>query len=77
MSPKSAEVYFLPEYSQFSLLRTPSGRPLSKIARFRTVIPGFIFSHTSIDGDLNFIRNSGVSARRELTVLSLVELGVV
>ena len=32
------------------------------------VIPGVIFSQTSIDGDLNFVRNSGVSARQELTV---------
>ena len=33
------------------------------------MIPEVIYSQTSIDGDLNFVHNNGVSARRELTVL--------
>ena len=42
-----------------------------------SVIPGDIFSQTSINGDLNFVRNSGVCARRELTVFtSLIRNGV-
>ena len=38
------------------------------------VILGVMFSQTSIDGDPNFVRNNGVSARRELTVRVSVRL---
>ena len=43
---------------------------MSEIVRAHKIIPGVIFSQTSIDGDVNLasVRNSGVSARRELSV---------
>ena len=43
---------------------------MSGIARFRN--PGSHFESTSIDGDLNFVRNSEVSTRRELTVFPIL-----
>ena len=49
---------------------------MSGIARVRN--NGVIFSQTSLDGDLNFVRfsasvrNSGLSARRELTVIAFL-----